>query len=270
MVESVEPRRPAVDPEAVEIVGALAYEVVARPGPQDRLLLLVHGYGESPDLLTAHLDALDPGGQFLVVTPLGPFEKKGKRIWHRALSGTEEAPRQFLASLRALDALVESLCAEHGLDRSQAVFGGFSSGGGLAVGLTLASATFGHAVPAGCLAFCGFLPPVPNLPVTLDAVADVPVLLLSATDDVFMPIETGRESAEGLARLGFAVEFHELEQRHEITPAGAAIAGRWLAAVAAGERPIGGVPDLATNPLFDWVTALWAGADVVHPRPRTS
>lgn len=245
-------------------IDALDVRVVERHGPQDRLLLLVHGYGESPDLLTEHLGVIDPDGRFLAVTPIGPFEKKGRPIWHRALSGSEEAPAQFLASLDALDRCIEQLCADRGLVRSEAVFGGFSSGAGLTVALTLAARAQGRTPPAGCLAFCGFLPPVPGLPVDAAAAADVPVLLLSATDDVFLPIETARESADGLARLGLAVEFHELEQRHEITAEGAAIAGRWLARVAAGERPVGGVPALDANELFDAVRARWAG----DPTPR--
>ncbi len=38
-------------------------------GPQDRLLVLCHGYGLPVSDLTDRLGLLDPDGRFLVVTP---------------------------------------------------------------------------------------------------------------------------------------------------------------------------------------------------------
>ncbi|MCU0270357.1 MAG: hypothetical protein MUF83_17165 [Acidimicrobiales bacterium] len=218
----------------------LDHHVVERDGPQRRLLLLIHGYGESPAMLTERLPLLDPDGEWLAVTPLAPFEHKNKAVWHRALSsGRDEAVAQFLASFRALHRLVDDVCEARGLRRGEAVVGGFSSGAGLAVAMGLAPLE--HTRTAGCLAFCGFTPPIP-LPVDLTPPLP-PTLLLSARVDEFVPIGTSRASASVLDGIGVPLEYHELDGGHEITDEAARLAGAWLTGLAAGQVRRSAVPD---------------------------
>ncbi len=253
----------------------LDVQIVRRDGPQNRLLFLVHGYGESPSAFTDRLDEFDPGGQFLVATPIGPFEKKGKAIWHRALFGSsDDATAQYLASLGALQQALLGTCANEGFDPTAAVVGGFSQGAGLAIGLCLAVGPVAIPVPAACVALCGFAPPIAGLRVDLDRVKGLPLFLSVADDDVFVPIDASRHSAATLAWLGFDLRYHELPSRHEVTPQAAALAGAWLAEVlaidggadagagaafAAGRGSIAAgtpVPDDAGG-LRDLVLSLW-------------
>lgn len=236
----------------------LEVDVVDRPhGPQDRLLLLVHGYGESPAMFLPHLEAIDPEARYLVALPRAPFRHKDADIWHRALGpGKEEAPLQYLESLERLAALVPRVCEEHGIELGRTVVGGFSQGAGLAVGLTLRAGADWR--PAGCLAFCGFLPPVPGFAVDPAAAAGTPLLLLTATRDDFVPLDSSRASADGARRLGLVTTYHELEMGHTITEESATLARPWLDRVWRGEPAAEPAPPvIEPNPFMDWLAELW-------------
>ena len=181
----------------------LAHEIVERTGPQERLLVLLHGYGEPASDLRDRLDLIDPDARYLAVVPEAPFERKGRAIWHRALSDPEVAGQQYVASTAALDALLGALGAETDLDPLGAVVGGFSQGGGLALGLLL-GADVAHRPCAG-FGICSFPPPVRGLRVDRRAAAGRPYLLSSARLDHFAPIEASRAGAVLLREAGLAL-----------------------------------------------------------------
>lgn len=234
----------------------LRAEVIRRSGPQDRLLVLIHGYGESSAMLTDRLDELDPAARFVAVAPTGPFEKKGRPIWHRALGGENpDAVRQFLVSHRLLHEFVDHMGRQLGFARPDAVVGGFSQGAGLAVALTIAP--LGRPRPAGCLAFCGFAPPVPGLRVPTAERVGTPIFLTAASADRFMTVDVGRQSADLLAGLGAPVTYHELDGGHEITDEAVAQAASWIDEVLAGGRPSTSLPGVGVNPLRAWADDAW-------------
>lgn len=222
---------------AADSVPDLELVAVPRPaGPQDRLLFLIHGYGEPPSMLVDHLDRLDPDGRYAVVTPIAPFAKKGKPIWHRALNGgSSEATEQFLRSLAALQRDLAKLVANGGFDSDEVVVGGFSQGAGLASALMLGAD--GPVRPAACLAFCGFVPPVAGLRVDLARAEGRPFFLSSATDDSFVSLDASHASAACFEVFGFDVTAHELHCRHEINGEAASLAGAWLADIGASPTP---------------------------------
>jgi predicted esterase len=241
------------------VPATLDLEVVERRGPQERLLVLIHGYGESPAMLTDRIDQLDPGARCLTVAPHGPFDKKGRAIWHRALTaGSELAAAQYLASHRLLHELIDGCCDEFDLPRDTVIVGGFSQGAGLAVGLTLAPA--GRPRPSACLAFCGFAPPVPGLEVDRRTPLDVALLLTAATTDEFLPLDASQQSAALLADLGAHVLFRQVGGGHELTDEAAELAGHWLGTVLAGDDVEGDIPVLDENPLADTLAGLWVDA----------
>jgi predicted esterase len=216
-------------------------EAAGAPGRGRPLLFLVHGYGEPPSMLTDHVDTLDPSRHFDVVTPLAPFHKRGKAIWHRALSGEAEAPvAQFLQSLAALQRCYHRVHEDRGSDPAATVVGGFSQGAGLAVALCVASIGAPIPGPAGCLAFCGFWPPVPELEVgdhPSSRVAGLPLLLTSAHHDPFIPADAAAWSVEMMEGAGFDVTHRDLAGGHEITDEAATVAATWLATVVGRSAP---------------------------------
>ncbi len=238
---------------------ALDLEILERRGPQERLLVLIHGYGEPPAMLIDRLAQLDPEARCLAVAPHGPFDKKGRAIWHRALGGESDlAVAQYLASHRLLHELIDRCCDEFDLPRQTVIVGGFSQGAGLAVGLTLAPA--GRPRPAACLAFCGFAPPIAGLEVDRRRPLDVPVLLTAATTDEFLPLDASRQSAALLAELGAHVLFRQVAGGHELSDEAAELAAHWLGTVLAGDDVEGDVPVLDDNPLAAAVGELWVDA----------
>jgi predicted esterase len=215
---------------------ALEYDIVERDGAQDRLLLLIHGYGESPAPLVDRLSMIDPDADHLVIVPHGPFDKEGHPVWHRGLfKGTPEPREQFATSVRSLDALLDTVQDRTGLPRSEAVIGGFSQGGGISLGLLQSP---GVVPPAAVYGICTFVPyagaQFPRDPVP---VAGRPILLTGASEDRFAPVEVAADGARSLAEEGFAVTYFEVPGEHVVTDAAARHVGEWLAALHRGEVP---------------------------------
>lgn len=212
----------------------LAFDVIEQAGgASDALLLLVHGYAEPPTNLTDRLELIDPQHRCTVVVPRAPFEHRGAPIWHRALlTAPLEAAAQYDTSLHLLDALLGHLVDRFGLPMERTVVGGFSQGGGLALGLLL-SADVRHRPSAG-FGVCSFPPAFPGFRASREAGRDRPFLLSSARQDRFAPIEASRGGAAALAELGVALTYLETDGEHVMSDEAAAAVGDWLPGVLDG------------------------------------
>lgn len=214
----------------------LAYDVIEREGAQDHLLLLIHGYGETPAPLVDRLHLIDPTGRYLAVAPHAPFDKDGHPLWHRSLAkGTASAQEQFAASVVAIDHLLDVLEARTGLARAEAVIGGFSQGGGISVGLLRSPATV--TPPAAVYGICTFVSSAPDHVQGPAPAAGRPVLITGAAEDRFAPVAFARAGAQSLADDGCAVTFVEVPGQHTVTDAAAAHVGTWLAEIHRGATP---------------------------------
>lgn len=213
----------------------LAFSTLPRPGRQDRLLVLLHGYGEPVADLADRVELIDPDGRFLVALPEAPFERGGRAIWHRAMSARGEAEQQFTVSLAAIDALLGTLEAETGLPAAEAVVGGFSQGGGLGLGLLLA-ADVAHR-PAAAFGVCSFPPNITGFRVDRAAAAGRPYFLSSAHQDHFAPIEVSRSGAALLRDTGLVLTYVEAIGGHVMTDEAATQIGTWLKSLDQGSGP---------------------------------
>src|SRR4051794_20616362 len=110
----------------------LVTNVISGSGAK-RVLLLIHGYGADERDLGGLLTYLDPDGEFVAVMPRGPVAAPGSPgfSWYDLAAPPDAAA--FDAVLDSLDETLDATCAEHGLSRAEAVVGGFSQGGGLAI-----------------------------------------------------------------------------------------------------------------------------------------
>ncbi|MGH9023338.1 MAG: thioredoxin [Acidimicrobiia bacterium] len=219
---------------------ALISNVVRGDGAADRLLLLVHGRGADERDLEGLLSFLDPTGRYVAVLPRGPLPFPPGFEWFEIGEGFPKvAAETFIPALEALDQLVEEACAELGLERSTAVFGGFSQGAAMALALGLRRSE--RVAPAGILAMSGFLPEVDGL--DLVASAGPATLVQHGTQDPLIPSRHGRRTASSVAERGSPVVFLEYPMGHQLTPESAEDAQRWLGAIAAGDRPSAPLPD---------------------------
>lgn len=212
----------------------LGFEVIDHAdGNADALLVLVHGYAEPPSDLTDRLELIDPQRRCTVVVPHGPFERRGARIWHRAvLTAPLEAAAQFDESLRLLDSLLGQLVEDPGMRTERVVVGGFSQGGGLALGLLL-SADVEHRPDAG-FGVCSFPPAFPGFRAGRNAARDRPFLMASARRDHFAPIEASRGAAAMLVELGVTLTYIETDGEHVMSDEAAVAIGDWLPPVLDG------------------------------------
>ena len=124
---------------------ALIHNVVGPP-TATRVLLLVHGYGADERDLGGVLPYLDPDGHFLTVLPRGPVAAPPGFAWYDigGVTGGHTEDSTFLSSLHELDDLLDAVCAEHAIGRSEAIVAGFSQGGALAVALGLGASDRAH------------------------------------------------------------------------------------------------------------------------------
>lgn len=225
---------------------------VIRGSAADRLLLLAHGYGADERDLGALVPYLDPDGRFVVVLPRGPFEVPGTPGYSWYDFGGAPDPEGFGAAVEALDELVDEQCESLGLDRTTAIFGGFSQGAGLALALGLASAATG-AGPAGILAMSPYFPfPPPG-----EGAPAVPVLVQHGTHDPLIPVQRSRDLARGLRAVGVPTRFREYPMEHQVALEGLHDARDWIAEVVAGGVPDEALPEDPVELVPAVTTAQW-------------
>jgi thioredoxin 1 len=221
-----------------------------------RLLLLVHGYAADEQDLGGLLPYLDPDGVFAAVMPRAPMPAPGTPgyMWYDMVGGDDVAG-QFAAALNELDALVDEQCAQLGFDRSEAIFGGFSQGGGLALALGLFTPADGRprVRPAGVLAMS---PAAMTGPVD-EGARDVRVLVQHGRDDPLIPVQRSRDLARDLRGFGIPTLYREYPMEHQVALEGLRDAREWLSEVLAGERPDEPVPDDPVELVPSVTTAQW-------------
>lgn len=243
---------------------ALIHTLVGPP-TAERVLLLVHGYGANEQDLGGLLPYLDPEGHFLAVLPRGPVAAPPGFAWydigHVAPGHTADAT--FLSSLDALDDLLDEICAQRGKARAEAVVGGFSQGGGLAVALAFRASD--RPRPAGVLAMSTYLPDVEGLEYDWEAARDIPILVQHGTEDPLISVERGgRALAQACIDHGVPTTYAEYPMGHQVALESVQQAKAWLDAVRAGEKPSAPMPEPPPEPLVKPVTTAQFEAEVLR------
>jgi thioredoxin len=208
---------------------------VVRGANAERLLLLVHGMGADERDLEGLLPYLDPEGRFVAVMPRAPLPMPPGYAWWEP--GGDD---HFVASLDALDDLLEAACDEHDMHRFESIVAGFSQGASLMLSLGLRRSQ--RPRPTGVLALSGWLHPRDDVPIDWDAAGQTPVLLQHGTQDPLVPVDRARETARLLAEHAVPTVYLEYPMQHQVAVESIQDAHRWLTAVLAGERPAGAPP----------------------------
>jgi thioredoxin len=242
---------------------SLIHNVVGSP-EAERVLLLIHGYGADERDLGGLLSYLDPDGHFLTVLPRGPVAAPPGFAWYDigSVSGGGGADATFVDSLHELDDLFDSVCAEHGKPRAEAVVGGFSQGGALALALGLQRTD--RARPAAVLAMSTYLPEVDGVDYDWPAAKDEPVLVQHGTEDPLIAVDRGRSLARTLEGHGVPVVYGEYPMGHQVALESVQQAKGWLDAVRAGELPSEPIPEDPPEPLVKVVTTASFESEVLR------
>lgn len=220
------------EPLHVNVLGARTID--DQPGPGTRLMVLVHGYGADENDLAPLAPLYDPEGQFFAVCPRGPNDVPpwGAGWYDRDIDGNVDTAG-FIESVDRLDATIDQVCGQHGLDRSQAVVIGFSQGAAATLALTLRQGAGTRPAAIACLS--GMLQQPDGMPYAWDAGdGDVdrlpPVYVQHGTHDPMVDIARGHHVRDTLRAHGLDVGYDDYPMGHEIRPEAILDLRNWLAA----------------------------------------
>lgn len=197
-------------------------------GEPEGLLLLHHGRGADEHDLVGLADLLDPERRFHVVTPGGPLRLPGwpGRHWYAVPRVGYPDPDTFRAAWDALAGFHDETWQRVGVGPDRTVLGGFSMGTVMSYALGLSAE---RPVPAGILAFSGFVPTVEGWEASLADRTDLPVFIAHGRNDNVMEIGFAHAARELLEGAGLKVDYHESGAGHQIDPAHLPPARDWLA-----------------------------------------
>ncbi|MDH4148700.1 MAG: hypothetical protein OEY23_26400 [Acidimicrobiia bacterium] len=203
------------------------YRIDGRGEPK-RLLFLIHGFSANEFHLAAYGPLIDPEARFLVAAPRGPIHipADGAAWWDIDLETFEFDYSLLPAALKALDRTIDEQCALQGMDRAQAVLGGFSQGAALSLALAYRR---GAAPVAGVICLSGFVIDAPLVDWDIAAHNDVRCFVGHGTDDPFIGADRLDVTLGALAAGGVHAEVHRYAMGHDICLDELVDLQRWLA-----------------------------------------
>ena len=196
--------------------GALPHQVREAAGEPAGALVLVHGRGSDEHDLLPVLDALDPRGRLVGLTPGGPLSlPPGGRHWYSVPRVGFPDPDSFAQGYGALTNFLDGWLADRGIGWERTVLGGFSQGAVMSYAVGLGG---GRPSPAGILAMSGFVPVVDGWEAELESRRGLPVCIAHGANDPIIRVDFGRDARELLTEGGLSVEYHESAAAHNLDP----------------------------------------------------
>ncbi len=218
-------------------MSALSYR--ERPAAADPagLLILHHGRGADEHDLLGLGDALDPQRRLHVVTPRAPLSIRGwpGYHWYVVPRVGYPGPDTFHSAFQRLSDFHDELWAATGIDPGDTVLGGFSMGSVMSYALGLSGT---RPVPAGILAFSGFIPTVEGWLLDLGSRPDLPVFIAHGRRDPVIEVSFAHRAHRLLQAGGLPVSYHESDVAHQIDPTHLPPAADWLSAVRGSDVPL--------------------------------
>ena len=206
-------------------MSALVYRERPAAGDPAGLLILHHGRGADEGDLLGLADVLDPQRRLHVVTPRAPLAIGGGYHWYVVPRVGYPDHDTFHAAYAALAAFHDALWERTGIAPGATVLGGFSMGSVMSYALGLSGA---RPVPAGVLAFSGFVPTVAGWQPDPASRPGLGVFVAHGRRDPIMDVQFARRARELLEGAGLPVEYHESDAAHHIDPAHVPAAVGWL------------------------------------------
>ena len=198
-------------------------------GEPDGLLVLHHGRGADEHDLLPLGEALDPARRLHIVTPRAPLTLPGLpgRHWYLVPRVGHPDPASFHAAYGELATFHDELWARTGIAPVRTVLGGFSMGSVMSYALALGA---DRPVPAGILAFSGFVPTVERWQPELATRTGLRAFIAHGRRDPVIEVGFARRARDLLEAGGIDVSYHESDLAHQIDPAALQLALGWLAA----------------------------------------
>ena len=219
------PRGPAQ--RMIRAVSRLALVERRADGDAAGLLVLHHGRGASEHDLFPLGEVLDPGHELHVVAPRAPLSLPGAPgyHWYVVPQVGYPDPETFRSAVRALGEFHDELWQRTGIAPGRTVLCGFSMGAVMSYALGLDR---GRPVPAGILAYSGFVPTVEGWEPDLAGRQGLPVFVAHGRQDPVIDVAFGRRARELLEGGRLDVEYHESDVGHQIDRGHLPAAIGWL------------------------------------------
>ena len=191
------------------------------------LLVLHHGRGADEHDLLGLADVLDPARRLHVTSPRGPLTLPGWPGHHWYVVPRVGYPDHdtFHAAFDSLAGFHDELWERTGVGPERTVLGGFSMGSVMSYSLGLSAK---RPVPAGLLAFSGFVPVVGGWEPDLAGRRGLRAFIAHGRNDPIMEVGFARQARDLLEGGGLEVEYHESDAGHQIDPAHVPAAVDWL------------------------------------------
>jgi phospholipase/carboxylesterase len=208
-------------------VSELEFAERTASGEPHGLLILHHGRGTNELDLLPLADALDPGRRLQVVSVRAPLTLPGSPgyHWYVVRQVGVPDPVTFHSAFDQLAALHDELGRRYAVAPDRTLLAGFSMGAVMSYSLGLAAA---RPVPAGILAFSGFLPTVDGWEPDLQGRTELPVFIAHGRYDPTISVEFARAARGRLEAAGLPVSYHEFDGPHAIDPAHIPAARAWV------------------------------------------
>ncbi len=213
-------------------MSSLVYRERPAEGDPAGLLVLHHGRGADEHDLLGFADALDPQRRLHAVTPRAPLTMEGwpGHHWYVVPRVGYPDPDSFRNAYNQLAAFHDEIWGATGIEPGRTVFGGFSMGTVMSYALGLSGE---RPVPAGILAFSGFIPTVEGWQPDLGSRSDLPVFIAHGRRDPVIDVEFARRARALLEAGGLPVSCHESDAGHYIDPEDLPASVAWLSRVLA-------------------------------------
>jgi len=204
------------------------------PASPERLLVLLPGYGDTPEPFLDRAATFDPNEQWLIVVVEPQTQSERGPYWYDVDENGPD-PIALAAALASIDELCASLLAETGLSDDALVVAGFSQGGALALAhLVDPTSTI---TPSAAAALAAYLPSRDDALIDLSRASQRPVLFAHGEDDELVEPIRGRSAAKAFHRADALTTWSEVRGGHRFdTPLTDQLA-TWLTALSRGERP---------------------------------
>jgi phospholipase/carboxylesterase len=208
-------------------VSAIEHRLRPAAGEPAGALVLMHGRGTDENDLFGLLDLLDPDRRLVAATPRGPLSlPPGGAHWYAVARIGYPDPSTFHRTYEAATGWLDGFLAEHGVDHSRTVIGGFSQGTVMSYALGLGA---GRPQPAGIMGLSGFIPTVDGFEIDLAGRAGLPVVIGHGQRDPVIGVEWGRDARDRLEEAGANVTYQETPMGHQIDPRFLATLPAWVA-----------------------------------------
>ena len=196
----------------------------ARSEPRGALVLH-HGRGTDAYDLLPLIDALDPEGDLVGITPQAPLQlPPGGWHWYVVQRVGYPDPETFWHSFELLARFHDALPGELGVAWERTIIGGFSMGTVMSYALGLSE---GRPPPAGIIALSGFIPTVEGFTPHFEDRSDLPVAIGHGTHDPVISVEFARQAREILEQAGLPLLFQEAPIGHSVDPGYLPALGDW-------------------------------------------